>query len=147
METHTCKTYLALYYDFDRDLNAKLIKEKGEYQPEEIGITTKVEVENYLKDNFNCHITWKLHHFVLELNSNYEVYVSDMIRITLKPFINKIDKLLKLKTKYNLTSCLVIVPTIVKGSDEPYQCLSLDDDIVEFLYKSKTKLDLDYYII
>lgn len=38
-------------------------------------------------------------------------------------------------------------PYSVADSDKTDELLSLDDDIIEFLYKSGAKLDLDYYIL
>lgn len=60
--------------------------------------------------------------------------------------INNLDKekLNDLKNKYNLDYYLVIKPEI--NINDIKQCLSLDDNIIEFLYLTKTHLDLDYYL-
>lgn len=60
--------------------------------------------------------------------------------------INNLDKekLNDLKNKYNLDYYLVIKPEIYINDIK--QCLSLDDNIIEFLYLTKTHLDLDYYL-
>ena len=60
--------------------------------------------------------------------------------------INNLDKekLNYLKNKYNLDYYLVIKPEI--NINDIKQCLSLDDNIIEFLYLTKTHLDLDYYL-
>ena len=73
---------------------------------------------------------------------NYDVYVSNMIN----KVINNLDKekLNDLKNKYNLDYYLVIKPEI--NINDIKQCLSLDDNIIEFLYLTKTHLDLDYYL-
>ena len=75
-------------------------------------------------------------------NINYDVYVSNMIN----KVINNLDKekLNDLKNKYNLDYYLVIKPEI--NINDIKQCLSLDDNIIEFLYLTKTHLDLDYYL-
>ena len=60
--------------------------------------------------------------------------------------INNLDKekLNYLKNKYNLDYYLVIKPEI--NINDIKQCLSLDDNIIEFLYLTKTHLDFDYYL-
>ena len=60
--------------------------------------------------------------------------------------INNLDKekLNDLKNKYNLDYYLVIKTEI--NINDIKQCLSLDDNIIEFLYLTKTHLDLDYYL-
>ena len=80
----------------------------------------------------------------LELGRN-EIYDHDinvMIRKTIKDLIGKEDTLLELKEKYNLEYYIERVP-IIDGS---HQILSLSDDIIEFMYKTKTKDDLDYHL-
>ena len=84
----------------------------------------------------------------LEIGRNeiYNVNINEMIRITLQDLFGKVDMLNKLKEKYNLTYYLERVPSLVESSDEPTPILSLESDIIEFLYKTNTIDDLDYYI-
>ena len=77
-------------------------------------------------------------------NEVYDVDINKMVRISLKDLLGKEDILLMLKNKYNLEYYLERVPCIYPDSIHPI--LSLDADILEFLYKSKTIDDLDYYI-
>ena len=67
-----------------------------------------------------------------------------MLRETLKDLIGKEEILLELKNKYNLEYYLERVPLLI--NDASYFKLSLDDDIIEFMYKTKTKDDLDYHL-
>lgn len=77
-------------------------------------------------------------------NEVYDVDINKMVRITLKDLFGKEDILLELKEKYNLEYYLERVPCIYTESIHPI--LSLDNDIIEFLYKTKTMDDLDYYL-
>ena len=95
----------------------------------------------------------KIEHFstdnTIEIGRNeiYDVDVNKMVRVTLKDLFGKEEKLLYLKEKYNLYYALERVPSIVADTTEPHPILSLDSDIVEFLAKTGTVDDLDYYII
>lgn len=78
---------------------------------------------------------------------SYDVDVNVMFRQTLKGFFGREQTLLALQQKYLAEIYLVVVAQIVADSDEPHQILSLDRDIIEFLYKSGAEYDLDYYVI
>ena len=80
-------------------------------------------------------------------NEIYDVDVNKMVRVSLKDLLGKEKELVYLKEKYNLYYALERVPTIVADTTEPHPILSLDGDIVEFLAKTGTVDDLDYYII
>lgn len=80
-------------------------------------------------------------------NEIFNININEMVRVTLKDLFGKEEILLSLKKKYNLTYYLERVPSLVYDTDEPNQILSLEPDIVEFLYKSQTEDDLDYYIL
>lgn len=81
------------------------------------------------------------------VNEEYDVDVNNMIRKTIAAFVGREVELKRLVNSLNGELYIEIVPRICAGSDEPNQQLSLDDDIIEFLYKSGAKLDLDYYIL
>ena len=79
-------------------------------------------------------------------NDSYAVDINDMLRVTLSELFGKEERLSELKSELGLDYYLVIVPELVAKSDEPHPILSLDSDIIEFLYLSKAEHDLDYYI-
>jgi hypothetical protein len=79
-------------------------------------------------------------------NDTYSTDINDMLRVTLSELFGKEEQLLELKSTLGLDYYLVTVPELAKDSDEPHPILSLDSDIIEFLYRSKTVHDLDYYI-
>lgn len=147
MEKHTCKTYFSVNFEFDRQKNAELLKKGRDCAPEEIGIKSKTEAEKFIIDNFSLKPQWERHRFVIGLNEKYDADVNEMIRATLKDLIGKEDKIAEMKEKFSVQTVLEIVPYVAVDSDEPTQNLSLDDDIIDFLYATGTSHDLDYYVI
>lgn len=147
MENHSCKTYFAFHFDFDRKKNIELLRNSLDCTPEQIGIFNKDEVEQAIVELLGVKPVWFRHTFEIGRNERYKVYVSDMIRVTLNKLFGKEEQILQIKERFNLTTSLIIVPHIVADSELPNQCLSLDDDIIAFLHKSGTSMDLDYYII
>lgn len=147
MKKHSCTTSFVFQFDFDFKKNVELLHISRNCKPEQIGIVNKDETEQAIAHALEVKPAFNRHHFVIGVNSDYNVYVSDMARVTLKDLFGKEEQIVELKKRFNLTTVLSIVPYIVKDSDEPNQCLSLDDDIIEFLYKTGTQMDLDYYVI
>lgn len=128
---HTCMTYLRLVFD-------------GEYKSTPENFTEAAEA---LARDFTDDYRIKGKGLEICLNDSYNVDVNKMIRITVRAFIGKEEKLKKLLSEIKGRMYLEIVPYICGGSEKPAQILSLDDDIIEFLYKSGVSEDLDYYII
>lgn len=147
MEKHECRTYFSLNFDFDIKKNAGLLKKRRDCEPEETGILNKKEAEGAVIKDFGIIPEWKRHRFVLGFNENYNVDVNEMLRVTLKDLFGKEEQIKKLKKEFSLSAILEIVPVIASNSNEPNQYLSLERDIIEFLYKSETDIDLDYYVV
>ena len=76
----------------------------------------------------------------------YDVNINNMIRNTIKELLGKEEILLELKDKYNLKYYLSKVLVLDDLCDDPTPILGLEADVVEFLYKTKTIDDLDYYL-
>ncbi len=85
----------------------------------------------------------------IELGRNelFDKDVNVMIRQTLKDLLGKEEILLALKDKYALSFTLERVPLLQTDESAPYQKLSLDEDVIRFMYLCKVKDDLDYHII
>jgi hypothetical protein len=79
-------------------------------------------------------------------NEVFKINLNEMLRYTLKDLFGKEEILLELKKKYNLEYYLERVPELHSDTTRVNPVLSLDDDIIEFMYKTKTKDDLDYFI-
>lgn len=144
---HSCTTSFVFQFYFDREKNVELLKRGRECQPEQIGIYNKDEVEKAIINALDVAPTFNRHQFEIGRNDDYNVYVSEMCRQTLKDLFGKEQAILELKKKYSLSTTLEIVPYIVVDSEAPNQCLSLDDDVIAFLHDTGTQMDLDYYII
>ena len=82
-------------------------------------------------------------HIFIGYHYDYKEDVNEMVRYSLKDLFGKEEILLKLKNKYNLTYKLERVPTLFKKRRIN---ISLSPDIIEFLYKTQTIDDLDYFI-
>ena len=123
---HECWTYFRVSYDENFDMKDFCQKLDLDYEHQ----------KRYGTDEY------------MEIGSNYfyQQDVNQMVRQTLKDLSGKEKILLELKQKYNLKYTLERVPTINTRSQEPMPKLSLDDDIIEFLYKIGAKDDLDYFI-
>lgn len=82
-------------------------------------------------------------HIFIGFHYDYVEDVNIMVRNSLKTLFGKEEILVKLKEKYNLTYKLQRVPTLFVNRRIN---VSLDRDIIEFLYKSQTIDNLDYFI-
>lgn len=80
-------------------------------------------------------------------NDEYDPDLNVMLRKTLEGVMGKEELLRALIEKNGAEIYLVAVPEIIWDCEDPRPMLSLDADIVEFLYKSGARIDLDYYII
>ena len=78
-------------------------------------------------------------------NEIYDEDINVMIRQSIKDLLGKEDALVYLKQKYGLFYAIERVPLILKNRKFK-QKLSLDEDIIEFMYKTKAVDDLDYFI-
>ena len=134
MKNHKCRTYFRIISNFNSQeiLNALNVKADKIYNKGVI-----IEKSKKIKENDEITIGF---------NDEYDVNINVMIRKTLKDLTSKTELLLNLKKELNLEYYLVLVPEIYSDSDEPNQILSLESDIIEFLYLTKAEQDLDYYI-
>ena len=82
----------------------------------------------------------------INLCEEYNIDTNILLRKTLSNLFGKEDILRKLKEKYNFTYYLERVVEFDSRCDEPTPILGLARDIIEFLYKSGTLDDIDYYI-
>ena len=79
-------------------------------------------------------------------NSFFQPDINEMLRVTLKDLLGKERILSDLKRKYRLDYSLERVPVLYADGKIQNQRLSLDDDILAFMYLSGTHDDLDYFI-
>lgn len=99
-----------------------------------------------LRRTFNCPWIAGKHDFHTPVNSRYDVDVNNMLRVTLQPFFGKEAELKRIAGQYGVEFVLEVVPELQANSTEPTPILSLDKDIIAFLYLSDTIHDLDLYV-
>jgi len=147
MKKHSCITCLAVLFKFDYKKDLELLKENVKCKPEDIGILNKEKVGKYIKNTFGLTPKWNRHYFVIGLNKNYATDINEMIRVTLKNLIGKEKKMKEMCNKFDVSTSLILKPTITNKSKDAKQILSLDSDIIDFLYKSNTTMDFNYSTI
>lgn len=100
-----------------------------------------------LKSCFGCDFAKGAFDFRTQINKNYDVDVNNMLRVTLAPFFGKESELKRIAERFGVTFVLEIVPELYASGDDPTPILSLDSDIIKFLYLSGAQHDLDLYVL
>ena len=59
--------------------------------------------------------------------------------------MSKVDLLNKIHSDYDVSFCLEIVPTVYCGDLSP--CLAPPLDIIDFCHATRTKIDVDLYVL
>lgn len=86
------------------------------------------------------------HSLYIGYNTEFYINCNVMIRQSLKDLFGKEEILLKLKHQFNLVYYLERVP-VVFSDETSNMILSLEKDIIAFLYKTDTIDDLDYVVL
>ena len=76
--------------------------------------------------------------------SEYDVLVENQMRKTISDLLDKTDILNQIRSEYDVSFCLEIVPTIYVGDTNP--CLAPPLDIIDFCHATRTVIDIDMYI-
>lgn len=76
---------------------------------------------------------------------DYDVYVENQMRETVKPLLCKKDYLKKLYKENDVRFFLEVVPRA--WIDESTPCLAPPLDIIDFCHETRTEIDIDLYII
>ncbi|MBQ9448262.1 MAG: hypothetical protein IJU60_00115 [Acholeplasmatales bacterium] len=79
-------------------------------------------------------------------NKEYNVDINNMIRKTIFDFLGHEEEVKEFLKANKVEAFLEIVPEIKVSANESKPILSLDDDIIKFLYTSGIRMDLDYYL-
>ena len=66
------------------------------------------------------------------------------MRKTISDLLDKTDILNQIRSEYDISFCLEIVPTIYVGDTNP--CLAPPLDIIDFCHATRTEIDIDMYI-
>ena len=134
MKNHRCRTYFRIIGNIEVEELLSILNVKADK------IINKGEINPRSKKE------WEYNDIKIGFNDKYNVDINEMIRETLKNLIPQVETLAKLKKEHSLEYYLVLVPEIYSDSEEPNQYLSLERDIIEFLYLTGAEVDLDYYV-
>ena len=78
------------------------------------------------------------------LCENYDPYVFNMMKETIKPLLGKEQELKAIKEEYGVRMFLEVVCSM--NPEEVLPCLSPTPEIIDFLHESEVELDYDMYI-
>ena len=78
------------------------------------------------------------------LCENYDPYVFNMMKETIKPLLGKEKELKAIKEEYGVRMFLEVVCSM--NTEEVLPCLSPTPEIIDFLHESQVELDYDMYI-
>ena len=110
------------------------------------GFKEKLNLSDFKVKEYASRLNEENKRFKIEIGycSKFNVDVNVMVRETLKELFGKEKILSELKKEYNLEYYLERVIHLERDKVQPI--LSLDSDVIEFLYKANVVDDLDYYV-
>lgn len=76
---------------------------------------------------------------------DYNILVENQMIQTITPLLSKIDELRRIKSEYDVSLTLEIVPSVYAGETEP--CLAPSSEIIKFCYETGTDIDIDLYVL
>ena len=74
----------------------------------------------------------------------YDVIVTNQMRKTIAPLLDKIDVLNEIYCKNNVNFYLAVVPSVHAGDISP--CLAPSLDVMDFCHATRTEIDIDLYV-
>ena len=76
--------------------------------------------------------------------TEYEAITDRQMRKTVAPLTDKVAELQKIRSEFDVSFTLEIVPTLYVGEQTP--CLAPSLDIMDFCHETRTELDIDLYL-
>ncbi len=133
MASNKCYTYFNVSGDFDVEELSALLElqpfsyhSKGDLMPD--GTLRGESSASYSKCDFYGY-----------------GYITEQMQETIKPLLDKVTLLRKLKKMYNLAYYLSVVPSIYTKEDN-YPCLAPSLEVMQFCCDTGTEMDVDMYI-
>ena len=127
---NSCYTYFKIIGSFDPDYVSDLLNLKPEKSHKIGDVKSNGDVWNFAVWEFGkC--------------TEYDPIVSNQMKKTVKPLLDKIDLLNEIRTENDVSFYLEIVPHIYAGEINP--CLSPSLDIIDFCHSTRTEIDIDMY--
>ena len=129
---NSCCTYFRIVGDFCPDEISKLL----ELTPE-----TSWSIGDFRKNGTKFDFaSWTIGRC-----DEYDVNISNQMRKTIAPLLEKTDLLNKIRLNCDVSFYLEVVPTIYCDDIKPSISPSLD--IIDFCHNTRTEIDIDYYVI
>ncbi len=119
-------------------------KIEGELDPEELAARLGVTACHPFKSRDQWERTSRRRTLYIGYNTDYDVNINKMIKRTITPLVKSLDLLCELRDSMKLKLSLIVVPRIYTSQIKPI--LSLDEDIISFLFFTQASYDLDYYV-
>lgn len=128
---NSCYTYFKIVGDFNPDNVTHLL----ELQPEQTW-----KIGDYINGSKRNFAVW-----IIGRCDDYDVEVSNQMRKTISPLLDKIDLLKKIHLDNDVSFYLEIVPTIYADGQNP--CLAPSLDVIDFCHETRTEIDIDMYVM
>ena len=128
---NSCYTYFTIVGDFDPDSVSRLLNLNPD-QSWRIGdLRRNGTAYDFARWSFGkC--------------DTYDVIVTNQMRKTIAPFLDKIDVLNEIYCKNNVNFYLAVVPSVHAGDISP--CLAPSLDVMDFCHATRTEIDIDLYV-
>lgn len=126
-----CYTYFKIVGDFNPDAITKMLG----IQPEKSWKTGDIR-KNGTKYDFSFWSAGRC--------DDYDIEIENQMQKTISILLDKIELLNQIKNENKVSFYLQIVPTIYVENDTP--CLAPSLDVIDFCYKTRTKIDIDLYV-
>ena len=128
---NSCYTYFTIVGDFDPDSVSRLLNLNPD-QSWKIGdLRRDGTAYDFARWSFGkC--------------DTYDVIVTNQMRKTIAPFLDKIDVLNEIYCKNNVNFYLAVVPSVHAGDISP--CLAPSLDVMDFCHATRTEIDIDLYV-
>ena len=128
---NSCYTYFTIVGDFDPDSVSRLLNLNPD-QSWKIGdLRRDGTAYDFARWSFGkC--------------DTYDVIVTNQMRKTIAPLLDKIDVLNEIYCKNNVNFYLAVVPSVHAGDISP--CLAPSLDVMDFCHATRTEIDIDLYV-
>lgn len=128
---NSCYTYFTIVGDFDPDSVSRLLNLNPDQSWKVGDLRRDGTAYDFARWSFGkC--------------DTYDVIVTNQMRKTIAPFLDKIDVLNEIHYKNNVNFYLAAVPSVHAGDISP--CLAPSLDIMDFCHATRTEIDIDLYV-
>lgn len=123
-----CYTYFRITGDFDPD---EITKRLGMVPQEQW------RIGDYRRNGTQFDFA----HWMVGKCTEYDEIVTNQMRKTIAPLLDKVELLRQLHDDFDIVSVLEVVPTVYPGEMEP--ALAPDLDIIDFCHATRTEIDIE----